>query len=80
MATSTQFQPQRDCLAGCSTEQDMRLSEVMVSVFAAGFGEQSKQNKARDFPRGSPAQFIIAGLSFTVGLLLALLVVDSMIA
>jgi hypothetical protein len=33
---------------------------------------QSRENKVRDFSRGKPMHFIIAGITFTVGLLVAL--------
>ena len=55
------------------SEKDLTLTEVVGSVFAAGLGVQSRENKVRDFSRGRPAQFIIAGLLFT-GLFLAALI------
>ena len=54
-------------------QEDLTLTEVVGSVFAAGLGVQSRDNKVRDFSRGKPAQFIIAGLLFT-GLFLVTLV------
>ena len=57
-----------------NTDQgDLTLLQVMASVFAAGFGVQSKQNKVRDFKRGKPVHFIIAGLVFTTVFMLALI-------
>ncbi len=44
----------------------LSLIQVVGSVFAAGFGVQSRENKLRDFSRGKPLHFIIAGLLFTV--------------
>ncbi|MDH3993639.1 MAG: DUF2970 domain-containing protein [Gammaproteobacteria bacterium] len=61
------------------TEQDLTLLQVMGSVFAAGFGVQSKQNKVRDFTRGKPLHFVIAGLAFTVALLVGLITVVHLI-
>lgn len=52
--------------------EHLSLPQVMGSVFAAGFGVQSRENKVRDFSRGKPMHFIIAGITFTVGLLVAL--------
>jgi Protein of unknown function (DUF2970) len=55
--------------------EPLTLPQVMGSVLAAGFGVQSKQNKERDFTRGKPLHFIIAGLTFTVALLAALVTI-----
>ena len=40
--------------------------EVGLSVIAAAFGVQSSKNRERDFSRGNPLVFIMAGLIFTV--------------
>ena len=40
--------------------------EVTLSVIAAAFGVQNSKNRERDFSRGNPLVFIIAGLIFTV--------------
>ena len=60
-------------------EKDLTLSEVVGSVFAAGLGVQSRENKVRDFSRGRPLQFIIAGLLFTGMFLLALVTVVNVV-
>jgi hypothetical protein len=60
-------------------ESDLSLWQVMCSVFAAGFGVQSKENKVRDFTRGKPLQFILAGLIFTIAFLVALIAVVNLI-
>ena len=52
---------------------DLTLLQVMGSVFAASFGVQSKENKVRDFKRGKPVHFIIAGLAFTTVFMMALI-------
>ena len=79
MSTSTRLHSEQDTLGEPRSEPDLSLMQVMGSVFAAGFGVQSKETKVRDFTRGNPAHFIIAGLTFTVGLLLALIMVVSVI-
>ena len=61
------------------SEKDLTLTEVVGSVFAAGLGVQSRENKVRDFSRGKPAQFIIAGLLFTGLFLAALITVVNMV-
>jgi hypothetical protein len=80
MATSTHpdQRHKQDC-EPCS-QPDLTLTQVMGSVLAAGFGVQSKENKVRDFTRGKPVHFIIAGLTFTVALLVGLIVVVSIVA
>lgn len=60
-------------------ESDLSLWQVICSVFAAGFGVQSRENKVRDFSRGKPLQFIIAGLLFTIGFLIALITLANVI-
>ena len=40
--------------------------EVVMSVIAAAFGVQNSANRERDFTRGNPLVFIVAGLIFTV--------------
>lgn len=58
---------------------DLSLAQVVGSVFAAGFGVQSKENKERDFTRGKPLQFIAAGLLFTFALLFGLVAVVNLV-
>ena len=50
----------------CAETNDKPLTffEVMGSTFAAALGVQSKENLARDFSRGKPLHFIMAGLIF----------------
>lgn len=59
--------------------EDLTLREVVGSVFAAGLGVQSRENKVRDFSRGKPVQFILAGLLFTGLFLLALVTVVNVV-
>ena len=40
--------------------------QVIGSVLAAGLGVQSSRNRKRDFEKGSPVVYIIAGVIFTV--------------
>ncbi len=69
----------------CDDEQQndsaatLTLWQVVCSVFAAGFGVQSKENKVRDFTQGKPLQFVIAGLLFTIGFLIMLIGIVNMI-
>lgn len=67
--------PPRDA----SEDAELSLLQVMGSVLAAGFGVQSKENKVRDFTRGKPLHFIIAGVVFTLALLVSLVVVVTLV-
>jgi hypothetical protein len=58
---------------------NLTLLQVMGSVFAASFGVQSRETKVRDFNRGKPVHFIIAGLAFTVMFLVTLVTVVNLI-
>jgi len=40
--------------------------QVVQSTMAAALGVQTSKNRERDFQQGKPAQFIIAGIVFTV--------------
>jgi hypothetical protein len=46
-------------------ERPPTVIEVALSVFAAAFGVQNSKNRERDFSRGNPVVFIMAGLIFT---------------
>jgi len=39
--------------------------QVAGSAIAAAFGVQSRANRERDFARGKPTHFIVAGIIFT---------------
>jgi hypothetical protein len=60
-------------------EQPLTLWEVICSVLAAAFGVQSRENKERDFSRGKPLHFIIAGLLFTVLFLATLITIVNIV-
>ena len=40
--------------------------QIAGSTIAAAFGVQKRANRERDFARGKPLHFIIAGIVFTV--------------
>jgi hypothetical protein len=58
---------------------NLTLLQVMRSVFSASFGVQSRETKVRDFNRGKPVHFIIAGLAFTVMFLVTLVTAVNLI-
>ena len=51
--------------------------QIISSVFAAAFGVQSSKNRERDFKQGRFANFVIAGILFTVLFVVALYLVVS---
>ncbi len=83
MTATPHFQAEnaKATMAPQDSEQAPELStmEVVGSVLAAGLGVQSRENKVRDFSRGKPLQFIVAGLVFTLGLLGALVAVVNLV-
>jgi len=79
MATKVQSPNQSQHTDGVGNSDALSLREVMGSVLAAGFGVQSKENKIRDFSHGRPLQFIITGVTFTIALLVALIVVVNLV-
>ena len=44
--------------------------QIAGSAAAAAFGVQSRANRERDFTRGKPLHFIIAGIVFTAAFVL----------
>jgi Protein of unknown function (DUF2970) len=53
--------------------------QIAGSTMAAAFGVQNKANRERDFSRGKPLHFIIAGIVFTVVFVLAVVVVVKLV-
>ncbi len=49
--------------------------EVIGSTCAAAFGVQSYKNRQRDFTRGNIVAFITSGVLFTMGFVLAVVIV-----
>lgn len=55
------------------------LPQLVMSVFAAAFGVQNRENLERDFSRGNPVAFIVAGLIFTVLFVLTIIGVVNLV-
>ena len=53
-----------DCEKEGANEKTLTFLEILGSAFAAAVGVQSKKNRARDFSRGKPLHFIMAGVVF----------------
>ncbi len=52
---------------------------MFLSVFQASFGVQSKENKQRDFEKGSVKGFVAAALTFTVLFVMTLVIIVSLV-
>ena len=55
------------------------LLQIILSVIAAAFGVQSGKNRERDFTRGNPLTFVIAGFIFTILFVLVIIVVVNLV-
>jgi len=60
--------------------QSLSFRQVVGSTLAAAFGVQSSRNRERDFTRGKPIHFIVAGIVFTVLFVLGLALVVSLVS
>jgi len=69
----TQAQRQTD------DQQPLTLWQVVKSTLAAALGVQTEEARQRDFSRGSPAVFIIAGLTFTAIFVVVLVVIVNLV-
>jgi hypothetical protein len=55
------------------------LWQAIKSTAAAAFGVQTEDARERDFTRGNPAHFIIAGVIFTAVFVIALVVIVNLV-
>ena len=53
--------------------------KVMQSILAGAFGVQSDKRREEDFSSHSPWPYIIAGLLFTVGFVVGLIIIVNMV-
>ena len=60
-------------------QRPLTFWEVLGSTLAAAIGVQKKVNKERDFTRGNPLHFIIAGIIFTTVFVLAVVLVVKLV-
>jgi Protein of unknown function (DUF2970) len=60
-------------------DKPLSIWQIAGSTMAAAFGVQNKANRERDFSRGKPLHFIIAGIVFTVVFVLAVVVVVKLV-
>jgi hypothetical protein len=59
--------------------ESLSLWQVISSTLAAAFGVQSSRNRQRDFSRGKASHFIVAGIAFTVLLVLGLILIVNLV-
>lgn len=59
--------------------QKTTLWQAFASVFRAWFGVQSDANRQRDFASNDAKPFIMAGIVFTVTLVIAVIVVVNLV-
>ena len=60
-------------------ERPLTFLQVADSTAAAAFGVQKSANRERDFSRGKPMHFIIAGVVFTVVFVLIVVTVVQLV-
>lgn len=61
--------------------ESLSLWQVLGSTIFAALGVQKSKNRERDFQRGKPSQFIVAGILFTAAFVLVVaLVVNTVLS
>ena len=58
-----------------SPDRPVSFWQVIGSTVAAAFGVQKSANRKRDFSRGNPLHFIVAGILFTAVFVIAVVLV-----
>lgn len=53
---------------------DVSALSVLASVFRAWFGVQTEENRRRDFSSNNPAPFIVAGIIFTLVMIIGVII------
>lgn len=48
--------------------------DVVISVFRAWFGVQTEENRKRDFTSNDPTPFIVAGVIFTLIMIIGVII------
>ena len=59
-------------------KQSLKFTEILLSTLAAALGVQNRRNMERDFTHGEFAQFMLAGLVFTVVFVLTMVALVSL--
>lgn len=62
-----------------SKQETLHFWQMFLSVFQASFGVQNKENKQRDFEKGSVKGFVAAALIFTVLFIMTLVIIVTLV-
>lgn len=54
--------------------RDVSALSVLGSVFRAWFGVQTEENRKRDFSSNNPTPFIVAGIIFTLVMIIGVII------
>ena len=57
------------------SDKPLTFLQVLGSTFSAAIGVQSKANRNRDFSRGKPLHFVMAGIIFAILFVLVVVMV-----
>jgi hypothetical protein len=60
-------------------QESLPCWRMFLSVFQASFGVQNKENKQRDFEKGSVKGFVAAALIFTVLFVMTLVIIVNLV-
>jgi len=60
-------------------QESLPFWRMFLSVFQASFGVQNKENKQRDFEKGSAKGFVAAALIFTVLFVMTLVIIVNLV-
>jgi uncharacterized membrane protein YidH (DUF202 family) len=60
-------------------ETPLTFWQIVGSTLAAAFGVQKRANRERDFARGKPLHFIVAGIVFTAAFVLIVVAVVQLV-
>ncbi len=57
----------------------LTVRQMLGSALAAAVGVQSSENRARDFSRGNPVHFVIAGIILTIAFVVGVVLLVQMV-
>ena len=62
-----------------SSNEGISFLQLLSSTLYAALGVQKRANRERDFSKGKPGQFIVAGVLFTVFFVVLVIVVVNLV-
>ncbi|QSP93781.1 DUF2970 domain-containing protein [Marinobacter salinisoli] len=74
MKSGSKGQPEKD-----NAPQRPGVLKILQSILAGAFGVQSDKRRQEDFASGSPWPYIIAGVLFTAGFVIGLILIVNMV-